>query len=154
MNTAVKTEKDFFVEILQKQIDWDKFNRLREEYPDWATTKHVHKYLNIAEWYPVSLKHALMLDLDKTKKPLKILDIGSGAGYFLFICRNLGHNVTGLDLPPEKEHFEPMFTFYKRMFEVLNLPKRVYYEIKRLTPLPKNLFDAKFDVITSIYGLF
>jgi len=54
------------------------------------------------------------------------MDIGSGAGYFLFICKNLGHTVTGLDLPREKEHFEPMFEFYNRMFKVLNLPEKFF----------------------------
>jgi hypothetical protein len=38
------------------------------------------------------------LGLDQSP-PLDVLDLGLGAGYFLYVCQRLGHRVVGLDRP-------------------------------------------------------
>jgi|GEM_PF-3427889 len=36
MNSTLN--KDFFIDILKTQIDWEKYKKLLEEYPDWNNT--------------------------------------------------------------------------------------------------------------------
>ena len=68
----------------------------------------------------------------------EILDLGSGAGYFLFTCKQLGHRGLGLDLP------EP--AYFGEMMELLGL-QRVIWRINAYEPLPE--FDRKFDLVTA-----
>ena len=66
------------------------------------------------------------------------LDIGCGAGYFLYICKWLGHDVRGLDIDESA-----MFTELTKMLRI----SRVIWRIERYVPLPD--LGPKFDVITA-----
>jgi len=103
-----------------------------------------HKYLDLTRWYPKAVQLVIDLDIHLSSKPLKILDLGSGAGLFLFVCKNLGHKVLGLDID-----IEPI---YAEVFELLNLPPRVIHQISKFKPLPE--FTDKFDIITSFMVCF
>lgn len=54
------------------------------------------KYLIVNRWLRVCAERAVSLDLD-TCPPLRVLDIGTGAGYFPLVCRALGHEVIATD---------------------------------------------------------
>ncbi|MEO5719872.1 MAG: methyltransferase domain-containing protein [Chthoniobacterales bacterium] len=95
------------------------------------------KYLELRRWLEVNIRRLRELDLDLFPRR-RILDIGSGAGYFLYLCKRLGHDVLGLDLDES-----PMFN---DLTELLGVP-RVIARIERYKPLPK--FDAPFDLITA-----
>ena len=70
-----------------------------------------------------------------------MLDLGSGAGYFLFVCKQLGHGGMGIDVPhPE---------FYGAMFDALGL-QRVVAPVEAQKPLPDALLaGGKFDLVTA-----
>ena len=82
----------------------------------------------------------LKLDYGRRKD---ILDIGSGAGYFIYLCQWLGHRPLGLDIDEV-----PM---YPEMTRMLGL-KRVVARVQALTPLPD--LGRKFDVITAFMICF
>lgn len=69
----------------------------------WATSvgHYMHKFaMTPRQWYAEAMKIAKRIGLDKGP-PLKILDIGTGFGYFQLACQELGHDTTGLDIPDD-----------------------------------------------------
>ncbi len=63
------------------------------------------KYLNLDHWVAENLLRVFRLDLHKQGKK-KILDIGTGAGYFPFICNYYGHSAEAMDLADNKMYNE------------------------------------------------
>ena len=66
----------------------------------------------------------------------KILDIGTGTGFFAFLLAALGHRVTGIDLTPE------MVTEARRMAGVLEIPADFYVMDAEAPPFAGGSFDA------------
>ena len=95
------------------------------------------KYLRLGAYLRDSLARAIDLGLDRSP-PKQVLDLGSGAGYFLLACRHLGHGGVGFDLPDN--------AFYRAMFATLGL-ERVEAAILPLTPLPD--LGRRFDLVTA-----
>src|SRR5256714_15133131 len=52
-------------------------------------------------WMEINLKRVRDLELDLGGRK-RVLDIGCGTGYFLYICQYLGHEVLGMDLDEER----------------------------------------------------
>jgi len=75
------------------------------------------------------------------RRGLKMLDIGSGFGYFPWICKRLGHYVTTTDVPNE---------MYQTVTTYLGLEPAIL-EIK---PMKKISVTGKFDVITALKTSF
>jgi SAM-dependent methyltransferase len=125
------------VDELLRNVDRDKLNALCQKYRVPGEVKAWPKYTNVEDWISSAVRHVRSLRLDRGPR-LKILDIGSGAGYLLFVLKQLGHEVFGLDLdePP----------FYGEMFELLAL-ERVIWRIEPFEPLPN--VARKFDLITA-----
>ncbi len=99
------------------------------------------KYFEAERWLKLNVRRAQDIGLDREKRPLRVLDLGSGAGYFLFVCRELGHPGIGLDVP------EP--AFYGDIFRLLGL-ERIEARIEARTPLPGALLaGGRFDLITA-----
>ena len=99
------------------------------------------KYTDAPRWLKLNIRRAQDIGLDRDKRHLRILDLGSGGGYFLFVCRQLGHEGLGLDVP------EP--TMYGAMFERFGL-RRVVKPVTAQQPLPEELLaEGKFDLITA-----
>lgn len=94
------------------------------------------KYLNARKYVPVSVRRVQELNLNQVS-PQRILDIGSGAGYFLFVARKLGHDVVGLDTDD--------VAAYDAMMQLLEIP-RVTHRIEPFALLPN--LGAPFDLIT------
>jgi SAM-dependent methyltransferase len=76
-------------------------------------------------------------------RPKRILDLGCGAGYFLYIAQLLGHSGVGLDIDRVA-----MFREITRLLGV----RRVVQQIEAFRPLPS--FGQKFDVITAFMICF
>jgi SAM-dependent methyltransferase len=125
------------VEEVLRGIDRNKLDALCQKYHVPGEVKAWPKYTNVEHWIGSAVHHVRSLRLDRDPK-LKILDIGSGAGYFLFVLKRLGHEVFGLDLD------EPQF--YGEVFELLGL-ERVIWRIQPFEPLPE--LARKFDLITA-----
>ncbi len=99
------------------------------------------KYFDSRRWLKLNIRRAQDIGLDRERRPLRVLDLGSGAGYFLLVCRELGHSGTGLDVP------EP--AFYGEIFAQLGL-ERVVWRMEAREPLPEALLaQGKFDLVTA-----
>jgi SAM-dependent methyltransferase len=95
------------------------------------------KYLDIQRWMEINLTRVRDLGLDLGGRK-RVLDIGCGTGYFLYICKYLGHDVLGMDLDEERGFAE--------MVELLGV-ERVIWRIEAYQPLPD--LGRRFDVITA-----
>ena len=118
------------------------FEQIRRRYAvadpgaDWP------KYLDLDRWIGVNIRRIRQLELD-VARPKRILDLGCGAGYFLYIAQLLGHSGIGLDMDRL-----PMFREITRLLGV----RRVVQQIQAFHPLPN--FGQKFDVITAFMICF
>lgn len=56
------------------------------------------KYLDIDYWIFETLLRCYTLGLPKSDKKLKILDIGTGNGYFPYMCQYFGHDAESIDV--------------------------------------------------------
>ena len=124
-------------EIL-KGIDATGLERIRDKFAVPGEETHWPKYLDADRWLRLNIRRAQELRLATRARPLRILDLGSGAGYFLLVARHLGHSGVGLDIPDP-----PM---YAELFKLFGL-SRVVWEIKAFQPLPD--LNERFDLITA-----
>ena len=108
-------------------------NRLRE-----IEKRHAgEKYADVDHWMKVNRERVQDLKLHRCR-PQRILDLGCGGGFFLFILKRFKHSVLGLDVDRE-----PLFG---ELLEVFRVP-RVVVEIKPFEPLPN--LGQQFDWITA-----
>ncbi len=99
------------------------------------------KYFEAPVWLKLNIRRAQDIGVDRARRPLRVLDLGSGAGYFLFVCKHLGHGGMGLDVP------EP--EFYGEVFDLFGL-RRVVAPVTKHVPLPEALLTGgKFDLVTA-----
>lgn len=108
-----------------------------------ANGQEWRKYFEPARWLRLNIRRAQDIGLDRGRRPLRILDLGSGAGYFLFVARELGHAGVGLDIG------EP--AFYGDICALFGL-ERVVWRIEARQPLPESLLmggGSRFDLITA-----
>src|SRR5262245_65397383 len=77
------------------QIDWERAREIQQRYAN--CTAGYAKYADIQPWLRLNRERVQDLDLHRSA-PKRILDLGCGGGFFLFILKNLGHSVMGLDI--------------------------------------------------------
>jgi len=118
-------------------IDRTELEKLREHYPYRPNARKINAYEDAKYWVGVNVKRMQDLWLDRSS-PLRILDLGCGAGYFLYLCRLFGHQVLGFDQDEEP--------FFRGTTEFFNVP-RVIGRIEPQTPLPD--LGKKFDLVTA-----
>lgn len=123
-------------------IDPIKLKEIQTEYKDFAPYPGYSKYLNIKPWMLDNVWRAYILGLNKTT-PKNILDIGTGNGYFPYLCKRYGHQVRTIDI-----EFDPIFN---ALIELLEIPRREY-AVKSYEPIPP--FDIKFDLVTGFHTYF
>jgi SAM-dependent methyltransferase len=126
------------VEEVLAGVDQAALTRIREKYSVPGELTHWPKYVDAPRWLRLNIKRAQELRLNTRRRPLRILDLGSGGGYFLLVSRFLGHSGVGLDIddPP----------MYGEMFEAFGL-SRVIWTIKAFEPLPD--LGERFDLVTA-----
>ncbi len=122
---------------LQETVDAARFEEIRQrfEVPDPGDTPA--KYVQLEHWMRINLVRVRELALDRSR-PQRILDLGCGAGYFLYIARQYGHDVLGLDIDRL-----PLFAEMTRLFEV----PRVICQIEPFVALPD--LGRRFDLVTA-----
>ncbi|MEO6969660.1 MAG: hypothetical protein ABI217_02050, partial [Chthoniobacterales bacterium] len=125
------------VERIIESIDSAQFQAIHDRYAVEDPGGGWRKYLELDRWIRINLRRVEDLELDWGRRK-SVLDLGSGAGYFLHICHWLGHRTLGLDIDDV-----PMFG---EMFRALGL-ERVISRVEAFQPLPA--FDRKFDLITA-----
>jgi SAM-dependent methyltransferase len=123
-------------------IDPVSFAQIRKRYAvanpgaDWP------KYLDLDRWIGINIRRIRQVELDLSR-PKRILDLGCGAGYFLYIAQLLGHSGLGLDMDRLS-----MFREVTRLLRV----RRVVQRIEAFRPLPD--LGEKFDLVTAFMICF
>ena len=123
-------------------IDPVAFDQIRKRYAvanpgaDWP------KYLDLDRWIGVNIRRIRQVELDLAR-PKHILDLGCGAGYFLYIAQLLGHSGLGLDMD--------RLSMFREVTRLLGV-RRMVQRIEAFRPLPD--FGQKFDLITAFMVCF
>jgi SAM-dependent methyltransferase len=123
-------------------IDPVAFERLRKRYAvanpgaDWP------KYLDLDRWIGINIRRIRQTELDLAR-PKRILDLGCGAGYFLYIAQLLGHSGVGLDMD--------RLSMFREVTRLLGV-RRVVQRIDAFQPLPD--FGQRFDLVTAFMICF
>ena len=86
---------------ITQTIDREKFQQIYDRYAMHDPGDEWPKYLEIERWMEINLKRVRDLGLDLGGRK-RVLDIGCGTGYFLYICQYLGHDVLGMDVGDER----------------------------------------------------
>lgn len=120
------------------QLDQAGLERIRAKYDVPGEKVAAPKYLDLQEWMRTNVKRVRDIRLFRAPPVQRVLDIGSGAGWFLFIVKCLGHEPLGLDIDEEP--------IYRETFALLGLP-RVIHRIEAGQSLPN--LGAPFDLITA-----
>ncbi|MFN2542225.1 MAG: class I SAM-dependent methyltransferase [Chthoniobacterales bacterium] len=118
------------------QIDRGELERLKQTYGVPGTTQWP-KYVEAERFLRMNIRRVQDIGLDRLP-PQRILDLGSGAGYFLFVNKVLGHTGVGLDVGN--------VPLYREMFQLFGL-RRVIHRIEKFKPLPDT--GAQYDWITA-----
>lgn len=121
------------------RIDPEEYVELQTKWRDRLENfdpKFIYKYFDVCFWIMDKIERAKRLDLFD-RPPLRILDLGTGAGHFPAVCAALGHEVIGLDVEV------PLYTDLARLMKV---DRRIFRLSPRL-PLPDL---GRFDVITGV----
>jgi SAM-dependent methyltransferase len=123
-------------------IDPVGFEQIRQRYAANNPTDDWRKYLDLDRWITINIRRVRDIQLDLARRK-RILDLGCGAGYFLYIAQLLGHTGLGLDLDRVR-----MFTEITSLLGV----RRVIQRIRAFRPLPD--LGRKFDLITAFMICF
>ena len=117
--------------------------RLREIQRRYAgSSDRYAKYADVEHWLKINLPRVQNLRLARSA-PKSILDLGCGAGFFLFLAKQFGHACVGLDVAD--------FPLSNELIELFGL-ERVTWRIRAFQPLPH--FGRKFDLITAFSAAF
>jgi SAM-dependent methyltransferase len=113
--------------------------------PYWSPvpTNGPEKYLDVNVWLRQAAFRYLQTRLPAAPAGRRVLDLGSGPGYFPLVCRGEGHHPLALDLDDE-----PLYGELVRFF---GLPRHVH-RIEPMRPLPD--LGAPFDAITAFRTCF
>jgi hypothetical protein len=124
-------------EHVMSRIDRDAFDVVRARHEGGDTPSWITKYLALDQWIEVNVRRAVALDLHRAG-PRRILDIGTGCGYFPFVCRVLGHQALAIDHPDRSPAYRDVCRLL--CVDVLD------HEVVPAQPLPQ---CAPLDVITA-----
>lgn len=118
-------------------IDRAEFSTLRQRYPYKDNSPRINRFEDADYWIGINVERAQDLWLDRAA-PLRILDLGCGAGYFLYVCQFFGHETLGLDTDNE-----PLFRATTKLLQV----ERSIWRIEPNVPLPAPA--KRFDLVTA-----
>ena len=136
----IKVRKDLF--FMVREVKKRGFGKIAEEFKTYDPYPGYSKYLDIKPWFLDNVWRCYLLGLNNSK-PIKILDIGTGNGYFPFICKQYGHTVRTIDIGSN-----PIFN---ALIQLLEIPRR-NYAVSANEPIPP--FDIKFDLVTGFHTYF
>ena len=103
---------------------------------------NIRKYIDQERWLPKYITIARLLELHRLAGK-RILDIGSGCGWFSLLCKELGHEPLGMDHPERSR-------FYRESCEIMGVPV-IDHDIRPFTSLPA---PGKFDIIVLLMSSF
>ena len=126
------------------RIDPDAHLALQDKYRSDARINdptYMYKYLDVCPWLKDKVARAFTMGLVDSP-PLRILDLGAGAGHFLAVCDALGHETVGIDLA---------FPLYIDLCALMGVDRRTW-RVNPREPLPRSL--GGFDLITAFQVKF
>lgn len=129
--------------MLRHGIDPASFYRLKRKYQELGGEFKGMKYLRFNSRFKGRLNYAYKLGLGEGSRNKNILDIGTGVGYFPYICNRFGHNAMAFDLGD--------YELFNDMIEMLGVNRPVY-SIAPFEPIPDQ--GMKFDLITAFLICF
>jgi len=139
----IRWEADVFDDVaaMLGSLDLAHFQDLRARYADASPDPGYSKYLDIATYVALQVRYARELGLapGSAQGRRRVLDIGTGAGYFPFVCRYYGHQTAAIDLDTT-----PMYNELVRLLGV----DRVTWRVVPFVPLPD--FPERFDCVTAM----
>lgn len=100
------------------------------------------KYLDIDYWLFENMRRCYTLGLHIPGRKLKILDVGTGAAYFPFVCKYYGHDVEVVDVDDNEMYNEIVNTFGLIKYD------QYIYSFSDLTT------DNRYDLITAFMICF
>ena len=121
---------------IRNGIDRKAWDDLRTRYPRRADAPRINRFSDVDHWLKINIERAQDLWLDRSP-PLRILDLGCGPGYFLYVCKRLGHEGLGVDIDEQ--------ALFRETTALLGV-QRVIFRIEPQTPLPD--LGEKFDLVT------
>jgi SAM-dependent methyltransferase len=123
-------------------IDPVRFAQILKRYAVASPGADWPKYLDLDRWIGINIRRIRQIELDLAR-PKRILDLGCGAGYFLYIAQLLGHSGLGLDMD--------RLSMFREVTRLLGV-RRVVQRIEAFRSLPD--FGEKFDLITAFMICF
>jgi SAM-dependent methyltransferase len=120
---------------LRAKIDQARLREIQQRYV--GSTEEYAKYADVDRWLRVNRERVQDLKLHRPR-PMRILDLGCGGGFFLFILKSLGCSVIGLDTDE--------FPLFDDLLDLFGVPL-VVWTITAFQRLPD--FGQKFDWITA-----
>jgi cyclopropane fatty-acyl-phospholipid synthase-like methyltransferase len=127
-------------ELFLDKIDSQRLRDIQKRYA--GSNDRYAKYANIEHWLKINLPRVRELKLDHSP-PKQILDLGCGAGFFLFLAKQFGHHCVGVDVDA--------FPLSNELIGLFGI-ERVTWRIRAHQPLPD--FGRKFDLITAFSSAF
>jgi hypothetical protein len=121
----------------KSKIDLKEFERIKHRYFNADPDPGYSKYLDLDRHLAAAIDRCERAGVG-TQTKLAILDVGTGAGYFPFVCQNLGHTAGALDVPNH--------TFYSEMIQLLGVVCHPH-RIRAFEPLPR--LGRKYDLVTA-----
>jgi SAM-dependent methyltransferase len=117
------------------RIDRKGFEMLRRRHLD-DRSGSPSKYLDLDRWIMINARRAVALGLAEVDQQRRVLDIGTGCGYFPLVCKHLGHEVVALDCADRGQLF-------RDVADLLGVDV-VTYDVKPFAGMPS---IGMFDVI-------
>jgi hypothetical protein len=128
-------DEETFREAIAADLDWPALTRLLDEQQDRRPNKT--KYLDAEKWLLGMWRDAVRLDLNRLSSQ-RVLDLGTGPGYFPYVCRLLGHEALALD--------KPGVALHESLSRWLGVDV-TYHRIAARTPLPR--LERRVDLVTA-----
>ena len=122
------------------KIDMNRLDEIQQRHG--GSNVRYAKYADVPHWLEINLPRVRELKLDQSP-PKRILDLGCGAGFFLFLAKHFGHRGLGVDVAD-----------YPVSNELIDLfgVERVNWRIRAFEPLPN--LERKFGLITAFSAAF
>ena len=126
-------------ELFLDKIDIDRLRDIQRRYA--GSKDRYAKYADVEHWLKINLPRVRELKLDRSP-PKRILDLGCGAGFFLFLAKQFGHRGIGVDVDD--------FPLSNELIDLFGV-ERVTQRIRAHQPLPDL---GQFDLITAFSSAF
>ena len=154
--TLIRSDRvliDYYEDFLEK-INLEDFGGMQKLYlrkEVEADYRSFLKFLHPTHYLESKMNLACLVGLQDSE-PLRILDIGSGAGHFLSIAEFFGHKAIGLDLADDVLKKGDLPHPYRAICDIFGV-KREFGRIESTGEIPE-IESGPFDLITAFLPAF